>query len=98
MLQYPQVVILHLHRKGVSDTSGRTRMPPDVIIHGFWTYDHIGHEHSLIADSALTHRLCSRELLTHIDGWPADLGSSARSRARLSGTNGGVDMFLAGAK
>ena len=41
MLQYPQVVILQLHRKGVNDTSGRKRMPPDVIVHGFWTSEHV---------------------------------------------------------
>jgi len=49
MLQYLQVVILQLRRKGVNDTSGRKRMPPDVIVHGFWASEYMGHEHSLHA-------------------------------------------------
>ena len=86
MLQYLQVVILQFHRKGVNDNSGRKSMPSDVIVHGCWTSEHsqlwsMGHKRSLVADNALTNRLCSRVLLTHTNGWPADRGSSAQSRA-----------------
>ena len=81
MLRYSQVSILQLHRKGVNATLVRKSRPPGVVVQEFWTSEHMGHERSLIADSTLTHILCFAELLTHIDGWPAYLGMSVRSRA-----------------